>query len=336
MAFGIGDMFHYSAQPSFLPGTRLDHPADIEHALVSGGLDWQVSMRPLTLLGEESSRVPHRVAVVREDRDPGNPGRVVGVVHPGFRPLQNREGAMMFDALFGQGKQVYHTGGYLKQGEVVWLLARLPNDLRIRGEDVLETYLLFTNSHDGSVAIDIRLTTIRVWCQNTLSLALNTKGRANTIFRRGHNGSYGLVKEEAKGFFEFSVKQSEEAERLFTRLAEKPCSDPDFERFLLNLLPDPRAPATATNNPSVKRSHETRLETIARMRQAILQVHRKGIPEQKIDPADRNWWGALNSVTAWSDHIQETDNDRYAHKMLGSGDRLKTVALRDILAFTQS
>lgn len=45
------------------------------------------------LAGEPATAVPHRKAVVRKDYNPGEPGRVVGVVHPGFKPLQNREGA---------------------------------------------------------------------------------------------------------------------------------------------------------------------------------------------------------------------------------------------------
>ena len=89
----------------------------------------------------------------------------------------------------------YHTGGYLKNGEVIWLLARLPSDIRVRGDDILETYLLFTNSHDGSVAIDIRLTTVRVVCQNTLSLALHQQDMLGKVFRRAHHGSYALLQD---------------------------------------------------------------------------------------------------------------------------------------------
>ena len=37
---------------------------------------------------------------------------------------------------------------------------------------MLSTYLLYSNSHDGTYAIDIRMTAIRVVCNNTLNLAL--------------------------------------------------------------------------------------------------------------------------------------------------------------------
>lgn len=329
MAHNIGQMFYYGELPWHTLGNKVDRPATLEEAMSAGGLDWTVGKVPIVPANEPQTQIPHRVAIVRQDRQPGHRGRVVGVVHPGFEPLQNRQGAMIFDALMGQGNPIYHTGGYLKNGEVIWLLAKLPGDIRVRGDDVLETYLLFTNSHDGSVAIDIRLTTVRVVCQNTLSMALH-KNTAGKVFRRAHNGSYDLIKEEAKAFFEFSIRQSKEAEELFSRLAETPCSGDDFQSFLKKLMPDPTKPATANRNPSVLRGYETKMETVRTTRKEILHVHLEGIPARRIPSAEENWWGALNSITAWSDHIQATESDRYAHVLLGGGDRLKVTALNRI------
>ncbi|NMF87662.1 DUF932 domain-containing protein [Aromatoleum petrolei] len=256
---------------------------------------------------------------------------MIGVVHPGFRPLQNRAGAEMFDAVLGQGQPIYHTGGYLKNGEVIWLLARLPEHIQVRGNDVLETYLLFTNSHDGSVAIDIRLTTVRVVCQNTLSLALHKKA-VGKVFRRAHDGRYELLKEQAKVFFDFCVKQSQETQVLFARLAQTECDDKAFETFLTQLLPDPTRPVTAGSNPQVERAWQTRLATARATRAQVLSVHRAGIPARALEPEDKTWWGALNTITGWVDHVQDTDSEHYAHILFGAGDRIKTNALDRIQA----
>ena len=91
------------------------------------------------------------------DRPPGHEGRVLGVVHRGFQPVQNRDGALLFDAVFGHGEAVYHTGGYLGNGEVVWLLARIDRPLEIAKDDIVQPYALFANSHNGSLAFNIRL-----------------------------------------------------------------------------------------------------------------------------------------------------------------------------------
>lgn len=335
MAHNIGQMFYYGERPWHKLGIELDHPANLEEALVAGGLDWEVDMIPIVPFDEPNSTIPHRLAVVRTDKSPGEQGRVIGVVHPGYRPLQNRAGAKMFDDLLGQGQGVYHTGGYLKNGEVVWMLAKLPEDIKVRGKDVLETYLLFTNSHDGSLPIDIRLTTVRVVCNNTLTIALEGYG-LNKVFKRGHDGSNAIIKAEAKQFFNFAVQQSKKTEELFTRLAKLKCNKADFERFLIKLMPDPRKPITADSNTTVLKSYETRMETVIENRKQVMNVREYGIQSMNITPSDDTWWGALNSVTAWVDHVQTANNDRYAHILLGGGSQMKSRALSQIIAEVKS
>ena len=151
-------------------------PANIQEAIKAGGLDWEVGMVPLKTAEDPPSRVDSRVAIVRKDRPKGNPGRVIGVTHKGFKPLQNREGLRIFDAIFGKG-------------EVIWLLAELPGNIVVGKKDTVKPYALFTNSHNGSIAIDVRLTTVRVVCRNTLSLALMDKDK-KTFFKHAHQGDY--------------------------------------------------------------------------------------------------------------------------------------------------
>ena len=335
MAHNIGQMFYYGEKPWHELGTELTHAATLEEALSAGGLDWTVSMKPLVRAGEYQSDVPQRQAVVRDDVKPGLPGRVLGVVHPNFKVLQNRDGAALFDSLFGQGKRVYHTGGYLKMGEVVWLMAKLPESIVLPGEDTLDTYLLFSNSHDGTLPIDIRLTTVRVVCNNTLTLALRKKDQAH-VFRRGHSGRYEVVKAEAEAFFASVLAQQSDTQTAMEKLVKAKCDDAAFEAFLKTLLPDPTRPVTANTNAAVNRGYETRLATVADQRNQIMQVHLRGHtvanqPKMVIAPAEKTWWGGLNSITAWVDHVSEIEGDRYANAMFGSGDRLKTVAYQKIL-----
>ena len=327
MPHNIGQMFYYGKQPWHHLGRKLDQPANMEEALEAGCLDWEVDMVPIVPASEPNSAITHRMAVVRNDRKHGETGRVIGVVHPGFIPLQNREGVRLFDSLLGKSERVYHTGGYLKNGEVVWLLARLPTEIRLNGDDVIEPYLLFTNSHDGSLAIDIRLTTIRVVCNNTLTLALNKTQAANKVFRRSHSSSFEALKADAEAFYAFTLKQCEETQAQFARLASKPCDDDAFGRFLMILMPDSKKPLTAASNAKALKAWETRMQNLSAARERIKRIRYEGIPERSIPPDEKNWWGALNAVTGWVDHVQETENDRYAHILFGGGDTLKSRAL---------
>jgi phage/plasmid-like protein (TIGR03299 family) len=325
MAHEIGEMFYYRIVPWHGLGRNVPQPLALDEALAQGGLDWTVKLVPIATADGGSSPAPHRMAVVREDRAPEHSERVVGVVHPGFRPLQNREGGELFDRLFDPGTRKYHTGGYLKSGEVVWLLARLPEEIRIGGDDVVETYLLYSNSHDGSQPIDIRLTTVRVVCRNTLSFALN--GHTALAFRRRHRDAPEVVEREAKSFLQLTIAQLREQEKRFRALAARRCDHAAFARFLAQLLPDPPSARVVDPAGQVVRAWETRCANVADARAAVTCIRGEGIPGRGIPADPPTWWGAANAVTGWVDHRQPIRGDRYAHALFGAGDRLKSQAL---------
>jgi hypothetical protein len=167
---------------------------------------------------------------------------------------------------------------------VVWLLACLPKDIRVGNDDAVEPYLLFSNSHDGSQAIDVRLTTVRVVCRNTLSFALN--GHSARAFRWRHREAPEVVEREVKAFLQPTTAQLREQEKGFRALAARPCDDEAFRRFLTALMPD-SAPSAGVNTSgaAAARSFETRRAHIAEARAAVERVRLLGLPDRGI-PAD--------------------------------------------------
>jgi len=337
MAHNIGEMFYVGNRPWHKLGTELKQPATMEEAIKAGGLDWTVSKIALQTVEPGSSRdqtvtpspVSTRVAVVRSDREPGHPGRVVGVVHPGFIPLQNRKGLMMLDKLLGGGN-LYHTGGYLGKGEVIWVLARISDTMKIAADDLVEPYLLFTNSHDGSIAVDMRFTAIRVVCQNTLTMALE-RGRRKRIFKRSHDGSLSMLEQDAEEFLKEWLNLSHLYTMKFQLLDAQKYDEDAFVTFLGKLLPEPAMPTSALENRSVMKGYETRLSNIQEARQRITRIWKYGYPNQaglRIPPSKPTLWGALNAVTAYVDHDQPIKGDRYEHLLFGPGNDLKEKAYR--------
>ena len=86
--------------------------------------------------------------------------KVLGVVTNRYKVIQNEEAFSFTDSLLGEGVR-YETAGSLQGGKKVWLLARMPQDYIITGERI-SPYLVFSNTHDGSGAIKVALTPIRV------------------------------------------------------------------------------------------------------------------------------------------------------------------------------
>ena len=148
----------------------MDAPASRE-ALELAGLDWQVESR--NIYSGTGAMIPGYRANVRSTDD-----AVLGVVSDRYRIVQNEEAFQFTDDLLGEGV-TYETAGSLQGGKKVWMLARLPRKYLIAGDQVVP-YLVIFNSHDGSSGVKVAMTPIRVVCQNTLNLALNTAKRSWT------------------------------------------------------------------------------------------------------------------------------------------------------------
>jgi hypothetical protein len=73
-----------------------------------------------------------------------------GIVGANYTLLQNHEALKFFDPIVGEGQAIYHTAGALDDGRRIWLLAKLPDDIRVAEGDIAHKYLLLSNCHDGS------------------------------------------------------------------------------------------------------------------------------------------------------------------------------------------
>ena len=133
-------------------------------------------------------------------------GPEFGIVSSDYTPLQNLEAFNFFDDIVGQGAAIFHTAGALGKGERVWILAKLPDSIRIIGDDVCDKYLLLSNSHDGRSSVQMKFTPIfAVVCQNTLTMALN-QGRTVRISLYGEYTSSNAPGSRIIGVYPHSLR----------------------------------------------------------------------------------------------------------------------------------
>lgn len=155
-------------------GTVVQDAQTSADALRIAGLDWDVRLTDLAAIMPDGSHQPidtHR-ATMRADT-----GRALGAVGLRYQPLQNREAFAWMDEVVGEQLAIWHTCGSLRDGKRVWMLAKLPGTLEVTDRDVLDKYVLITNSHDGTGAVRLFPTSVRVVCANTLRLALGEADR---------------------------------------------------------------------------------------------------------------------------------------------------------------
>jgi len=331
MPANVGEMFYYGEIPWHREGVKLDHPANMEEAIKAGGLDWEVGMAGLATDENPPSRVGNRVAIIRKDRPKGDPGRALGATYRWFKPLQNREGIRIFDAIFGKGKRVYHTGGYLGSGEVIWLLAELPGNIQVRKGDRVKPYALFTNSHDGSIAIDFRLTTVRVVCQNTLSLALTGTDK-KTFFKHSHKGNYRDLKTEVQTFFEDTLKAVDDLETQFRQMLDRKFDDDLVKEYIEEVFPMPVEPIRAKIDNRVMNQYLSRVKRVnnARMKIAELRLYGKG---SDLPGVKESLWGTFNAVLEYVDHYEKDGGIGISSGVFGSGAALKRKAFSRALDY---
>jgi phage/plasmid-like protein (TIGR03299 family) len=328
MPADIGEMFYTGETPWHGLGIALAKPATLDEAIKVGGLDWQVGQVDLMTADDPPSPVSKRRAIVRLDRPAGHEGRVLGVAHLGFQPVQNRDGALLFDAIFGHGKPVYHTGGYLGNGEVVWLLAKIDKPLEVAPGDIVQPYALFANSHDGSMAFNIRLTTVRVVCRNTLALSMREK-RFGKQFRRAHQGTLREHAEAAQEFFAATLKELDFVAGAFTDLTKRSCSDEKYLQIIEAILPEPAKPRNAERSPGLLKAWENRVADVRAARKKIGEL-RAGGKGMDLAGSRGTFWGVLNAVLEFIDHHRVIKGSRLSYALMGDGMELKVRAFNMI------
>lgn len=194
-------------------------------ALTLAGLDWSVIQEPVyTETGELVEG--YRANIRDADR------RVLGVVTDRYKVIQNREAFAFTDALLGEGVR-YETAGSLQGGRKVWLLAHMPHEYIITGERI-SPYLLFSNTHDGSGAIKVALTPIRVVCNNTLNLALSAAKRSWSMI---HTGNIRSKMKEARDTLFMAEQYMDSLGKEFESLRMKKLSDKTVMDYIEILLP---------------------------------------------------------------------------------------------------
>lgn len=206
-------------------GTMVEEAPDSREALIAAGLDWDVVQRPV--FTQDGVKVPGYFANVRQQD-----GSILGVVTSRYKVVQNRDAFAFTDALLGDGVR-YATAGSLMGGRKTWILAKLPTRYIIQGEQILP-YLVFSNTHDGSGAIKIAMTPIRVVCNNTLNLALDTADRSWSIH---HTGDIAAKLEDARETLFMAEDYMNELGKGFEDLSRKRLTDAAVDEYIKELLP---------------------------------------------------------------------------------------------------
>lgn len=311
-----------------------DYPTSKE-AIQFAGLDYEVEKRRLFTFDSQNSfgnadtiqptmHVPNYFATVRTDND-----TVLGVVGKDYQVVQNRDAFAFFDAIVGEANGIrYETAGALgKNGERVFITAKLPDFIRVGKDDLVEKYLFLTTSHDGFGAITAAFTPIRICCNNTLNAAMRNHSNAIKI-RHTANAKERL--EGAHRLMGITNKYSGQLEELFNQWAKIRLTDREV-RILIQLA---LAPSKEILH-SLKEKEQAVLSTQFQRACDGAYEYAMSNPSQQLETAKGTLFGAYNAVTGYYQNVRTYKGDEAKLKSLLFGGTAQTKTQRAFNLFTE-
>jgi phage/plasmid-like protein (TIGR03299 family) len=230
--------------------------------------------------------------------------KALGTVGDRYHILQNAEAFRFFDAVVDRGEAIYETAGAIKGGAHTFLLAKMPERIRIKGreDEEIEQYVMLMNTHDGSLPLIADFTPIRVVCNNTLQHALRFKNSLSNRVRLRHTANLKNGLEEAAKVLGLVSKYQAEMVAAYEHMIDTPFSDAEFDRLLHKIYPMPKEGEESTRTKNIHA--------------AVTDYYHTG-PGQATQIGNR--WGAYNAITGYLSHKPNDDEEaRFAALFAGS------------------
>lgn len=259
-------------------GTILENAPSIADGIVCAGLDWKAELQPMFL--GDGTLIPQRRAVVR-DTD----SNILGTVGVDYTVLQNSEAFAWFQPLIETGDCALEAAGSLRGGSRIWVLAKLSGtSAEIAKNDLINSYVLLAHSHDGSLAVQCGFTTVRVVCQNTLSMALNSGSK---LLKIKHTKNVNEALSKARAVMDIARRDFAATAEQMRALVRLGCSEDRLKRYVREVFCD----ASEVDNERAG----------TKMVNKIIPLFESGRGTE-LQGVRGTMWGAYNAVTEFLTH----------------------------------
>lgn len=313
MAAAVESMFSVKETPWHKLGVVLNEAPTIAQAIIQAGLNWTVLEEPVyTMAGQSLSE--HSKRFYRS-----TDGKTLGVVGPKTYPLQNAEAFDFFQPFVDAKECSLETAGSLCEGQKVWVMAKMNRDNCVisQGDEVAK-FILLSNSHDGTTAIRVGFTPIRVVCANTLRMAHGDK--ASKLIRVRHSKNVKENLEAIRDIMNVANAEFEATAEQYRLLASKQLHQSDLRKYVKIVF------AMEEEVGGLPKS--TRSKNIL---ENIVKLFESGMGNSL--PGTRgSYWAAYNAVTQYLSYERgNTADTRINGLWFGEGNRINGLALETAL-----
>lgn len=236
--------------------------------------------------------------------------RVLDVVSPGWEDVSNQTAFEFFNDFVAAGEMQMHTAGSLRDGQVVWALAKVNDGFDLfKGKDQIDLFMLFSNWHKWGNSTSVSMTPIRVVCMNTLNMSLSQSQGSDKIVKVNHSNVFNSdVVKETLGISKTKLAQYK---KYAVHLSKTKAPTESVVEYLTRLFPV----HSVNSKKEMSKAAAKCLELVDTQPGAEL--------------GRGSWWAIYNSVTYFTDHVAGRSTDtRLASSWYGTNRRLKLNALK--------
>ena len=312
MINGEAQMAYVGDVPWHGLGTKVDRELTPDQFQKVAGLDWTVEKQPLVTA--TGIPIKNKEALVRSSDN-----SILDVVGTGWNPVQNSEAFEFFHDYVMAGDMEMHTAGSLKDGQMVWALAKTKESFELFKGDQTDNYFLFTNPHQFGKSINIRMTPIRVVCNNTLTLSLSqdTDKMVTVNHRKAFDPD--MVKEQMG----IAKEKMEQYKSMAAFLGGKRATGDNVIQYFNEVFGAPAKEKEDGVLPFTSRNAKIAMENLH--------------TQPGANFAEGSWWQAFNSVTYMTDHLQGREGDsRLQSAWYGRNRKVKLNALDKALEYAEA
>lgn len=246
-----------------------------------------------------------------------------------YKPLQNSEAIEIVSPLCEMGFKV-NVAGALRNGRTMFLTFEL-GEYSVGNDDKIKTYLVFTNTHDGSRNIYAFFTDVRVVCWNTLTLALSLlqskaeKGKRKEVVKVRHTGDVKAKTEQAIEWLVMAENHIKAATSTFERLVDTSFTSERFFDYVAAVMMD------ATERNKLKKGDPAFISTRKRnLIENFLEYAQFGPGQAEYQGTA---WGAYNAVTGFLGNVKNYKDHSTRTTSLWFGESAKVAERALVLAY---
>lgn len=269
MPANVENMFSVKETPWHGLGSVINEAPTIQEGITLAGLAWDVVVQ--SLLRPDNTNVDDFAKVfVRSDTN-----ATLAVVGPNTHPLQNSHAFDFFQPFLDNKECSLETAGSLDEGRKIWVMAKIqrPNSEIVKGDEVVK-FVLLSNSHDGTTAVRVGYTPIRVVCANTLAMAHADK--ASKLIRVRHSKEVKNNVDNIRDIMNVADEAFEATAEQYRFLASRQINQADLRKYVklvFKLDEDDKKVSTRSINVlnEILKSHTDKIQ-LAQVRELVANM----------------------------------------------------------------